>query len=75
MQGSQLPDSEITKEIKIEKVRERNKILEEKIDRIKQELPIETSKALNDTRLPGASSWLGVLPLEEEYGFCLNKGE
>ena len=33
-----------------------------------------TLKAMKDFKIPGASSWLGVLPLVE-FGFVLNKGE
>ena len=31
-------------------------------------------KAIQDAKMPGASSWIGVLPLAE-FGFALNKGE
>ena len=33
-----------------------------------------TLKAIQDAKMPGASSWLGVLLLAE-FGFALNKGE
>ena len=41
---------------------------------IDETLPPETLKAVEDTRQPGASAWLTVLPLKE-HGFSLNKGE
>ena len=48
--------------------------MNEKVSLIDQTLPPETKKAVEDTRLPGASSWMSVLPLSL-YGFSLNKGE
>ena len=56
------------------KSEDREKLLKEKITKIDEALTLETCKAVNDTRLPGASSWLTVLPLRD-YGFSLNKGE
>ena len=57
-----------------EKIKEKEKSLKEKVLIIDQNLRPDTKKAVEDARLPGASSWLSVLPLTE-YGFSLNKGE
>ena len=45
-----------------------------KIERVDQGLSTQTAGAVQDARTPGASSWLDVLPLEEN-GFSLDKGE
>ena len=41
---------------------------------IDQKLSVKTLKAVKDARIPGTSSWLSALPLEE-YGFNLTKTE
>ena len=41
---------------------------------MEQDQTPHTLKAIQDAKMPGASSWLGVLPLAE-FGFTLNKGE
>ena len=73
-QGSQLPDEDEVKSIKAEKAKERETLLKEKIKIIDQTLPEKTLKAVTDARVPGTSSWLSALPLEE-YGFNLTKNE
>ena len=73
-QLGELPDHQTVKTIKHEKQKEKEKNLNEKVSLIDQTLPPETKKAVEDTRLPGASSWMSVLPLSL-YGFSLNKGE
>ena len=73
-QSSQLPDQETVKTIRKEKSSERERLLKEKVREIDETLTPETLKAVKDTRHPGASAWLSVLPLKE-HGFSLNKGE
>ena len=73
-QLGELPDHQTVKTIKHEKQKEKEKNLNEKVSLIYQTLPPETKKAVEDTRLLGASSWMSVLPLSL-YGFSLNKGE
>ena len=41
---------------------------------MEQDQTPHTLKAIQDAKMPGASSWLGVLLLAE-FGFALNKGE
>ena len=41
---------------------------------MEQDQTPHTLKAIQDAKMPGASSWLGVLPLAE-FSFALNKGE
>ena len=45
-----------------------------KIDDVKKQLKPENLRIFQQTRQPGASSWLNVLPLSE-HGFNLNKNE
>ena len=73
-QSTQLPDQQIVKTLRKEKSSERENTLKEKAQEIDGRLPPETLKAVKDTRQPGASAWLTVLPLKE-HGFSLNKGE
>ena len=42
--------------------------------KVEQDQTPHTLKAIQDAKMPGASSWLGVLLLAE-FGFALNKGE
>ena len=42
--------------------------------KVEQDQIPHTLKAIQDSKMSGASSWLGVLPLAE-FGFALNKGE
>ena len=69
-----LPDPQAVKSIKNERKSQKEKDLKEKCEHIDQNLAPQMKKAVADTRLPGVSSWLSVLPLSA-YGFSLNKGE
>ena len=69
-----LPDPQTIKSIKNERKSQKEKDLKEKCERIDQNLTQQMKKAVDDTRLPGVSSWLTVLPLSD-YNFSLNKGE
>ena len=40
---------------------------------VREELPPTLLKAVDLARVPGSSSWLTSLPIEE-HGFCLHKG-
>ena len=73
-QSIELPNPETVKAIKNEKKKEKDHVLKEKIAIVDQTIPPTSKKAVEDARLPGASSWLTVLPLQT-YGFALNKGE
>ncbi|XP_066931552.1 uncharacterized protein [Clytia hemisphaerica] len=73
-QSIDLPNPETVKRIKNEKKREKEQLIKDKATAIDQTLSPSMRKAVDDTRLPGASSWLTVLPLQE-YSFALNKGE
>ena len=53
-QGTSLPSSQTVNEIKNEKKRERDQLLNEKTVTVDQHLSPETMKAVEDTRLPGA---------------------
>ena len=69
-----LPDVQLVNDIKNEKQRQKEKDLNEKVKQVDENLSPQMKKAVEDTRLPGVSSWLSVLPLSD-YGFALNKGE
>ena len=47
-------------------------VLNRKIEQVENSLPTETLRIIEQTKQPGASNWLSVLPLEE-HGFSLNK--
>ena len=49
-------------------------VLNRKIKQVENSLPTETLRIIEQTKQPGASNWLSVLPLEE-HGFSLNKRE
>ena len=65
-----LPDPQLVKDIKNEKQRQKEKDLNNKVHYIDENLTPEMKKAVEDTRVPGVSSWLSVLPLSA-YGFAL----
>ena len=60
-QGTQLPDPKIVKNIMTEKIKDKEKSLKEKVLIIDQNLRPDTKKAVEDARLPGASSCLSFL--------------
>ena len=76
LQHDQMPDETIPEmnEIKKQKTQERENYLVEKAKNITEGQPLNTAKAGEESKMPGASSWLSALPLEE-YGFALNKSE
>ena len=73
-QGSNLPDESETNDIKRKLLVEKKNSMSLKVQNIEKNLPTQTVTALKDAQMPGASSWLSVLPLAE-YGFTLNKSE
>ena len=73
-QGTELPNKNGMSQIK-RNIRKENDIkTSERTLRVEQNQTPNTLKALHDAKIPGASSWLKVLPFEE-FGFALNKGE
>jgi hypothetical protein len=77
LQGNTLPDKTEIKEIKIAVKKQHLESSVAKVEDIEKNLPPTTLRAMQQSKEKGASSWLGVLPLEE-YGFVspgLNKGE
>ena len=73
-QDNTLPDKNEVNEIKREVQQKKDKTTLEKALKVEKDQPPNTLKALQDAKMPGASSWLNVLPLAE-FGFTLNKGE
>ena len=73
-QGSTLPDKSEVQDIKRRVSNDQEARISEKALEIEQSQTPQALKAIQDAKMPGASSWLGVLPLAE-YGFSLNKGE
>ena len=73
-QGNELPNKNEVLEIKQRIRKENDTKITERTLKVEQNQTPHTLKALHDAKMPGASSWLSVLPLEE-FGFTLNKGE
>ena len=74
LQGNTLPNNEDRKSIISEQNRSKMAVLNRKIEQVENSLPTETLRIIEQTKQPGASNWLSVLPLEE-HGFSLNKRE
>ena len=73
-QGNKLPNKTEVNEIKRRITNEQEVRISEQALKVEQNQTPHTLKAVQDAKMPGASSWLGVLPLAE-VGFALNKGE
>ena len=73
-QGSTLLNKTEVNEIKRKITNKRETRNSEQALKLEQDQTPHTLKAIQDAKIPGASSWLGVLPLAE-FGFALNKGE
>ena len=74
IQGSNLPSEPETNDIKRKLLVEKESLMSIKVQNVEQNQLPQTVTAMKDAQLPGASSWLSVLPLAE-YGFTLNKSE
>ena len=73
-QGNALPNKAEVNEIKRKITNEQEVRISEQALKVEQDQIPHTLKATQDAKMPGASSWLCVLPLAE-FGFALNKGE
>ena len=60
--------------LKMEQQKENEKKIQKNAEKIEQNLDENVKRALAQAKEKGSSSWLNVLPLEEQ-GFVLNKGE
>ena len=72
-QGNTLPNKTEVNEIKCKITNEQEIRISEQALKVGQDQTPHTLNAIQDTKKPGASSWLGVLPLAE-FDFTLNKG-
>ena len=73
-QSNHLPDQDDVKKSKTEALCKINKHSCEKAKNIKTKQKVEMVRTLEQLSEPGASSWLGALPLKDQ-GFNLNKSE
>ena len=73
-QGNTLPNKTEANETKRKIKNEHEVRISERALKVEQDQTPHTLKAIQDAKMPGASSWLGVLP-SVEFGFALNKGE
>ena len=73
-QSDDLPAAEDVVQARTAAVSHLKEIESQKIEDIKQGQDVHTKRALEQLSAPGASSWLGALPLES-HGFNLTKGE
>ena len=73
-QGNTLPNKTEVNEIKRKITNEQETRISEQALKLEQDQTPHTLKAIQDAKMPGTSSWLGVLLLAE-FGFALNKGE
>ena len=73
-QSKVLPSEEVVKEAKATGVVRMKEYESQRATELKTSLPTETQRKLEQLSQPGASSWLGALPLESQ-GFNLTRGE
>ena len=73
-QGNTLPNNTEVNEIKSKIKSEEEVRISEQALKVEQDQTPHTLKAVQDAKMPEASSWLSVLPLGE-FGFALNKDE
>ena len=74
LQGDTLPDEIVVKEARSNAENKSKQALVSKVERVGQSLSPTSARAVEHAKQPGASSWLSVIPLEEQ-GFVLTKGE
>jgi hypothetical protein len=74
LQGNSLPNADEVDQKRKEAFSQKSEILNQKSNLVDQSLPADVQRSLLQARDQGASSWLGVLPLEK-HGFALNKSE
>ena len=70
-QGNTLPNNIEVNEIKRKITNEQEVRISGQALKVEQDQTPHTLKAIQDAKMPGAFSWLGVLPLVE-FGFALN---
>ena len=73
-QGNTLPNNIEVNEIKRKITNEQEVRISGQALKVEQDQTPHTLKAIQDAKMPGVSSWLGLLPLVG-FGFALNKGE
>ena len=73
-QSDELPNVDVVRNAKNDAIREVKTFQSERTLNIKNMQSSETQRSLEQLSEPGASSWLGALPLETQ-GFNLTKGE
>ena len=73
-QSDDLPSADEVKEAKSKAITDSKKREDEKNKQIKLAQDAKTQRTLEQLSEPGASSWLGALPLAS-HGFNLTKGE
>ena len=74
LQGTNLPDPDEVNKTALEVKKLRDNIEKQKEEIVISTLSQGTTKAVEQAKEKGASSWLSTLPLEDQ-GFTLNKGE
>ena len=74
IQGNTPPNKTEVNEIKRKITNEQEVRISEQALKVEQNQTPHTLKAIQDAKMPGASSWLVILPLVE-FGFVLNKDE
>ena len=73
-QGNTLPNETEVNKMKLKIKNEQEVRISERALKVEQDQTPQTLKVIQDTKMPGPSSWLGALPLAK-FGFALNKGE
>ena len=73
-QADSLPSEDIVKKARSTTMQRIHSIEEKNIEDIKLKQSEDMKRNLEQISEPGASSWMGALPLSQ-YGFDLNKGE
>ena len=74
IQGNTPPNKTQVNEVKRKITNEQEVRISEQALKVEQNQTPRTLKAIQDAKMPGASSWLVILPLVE-FGFVLNKDE
>ena len=73
-QGDDLPDGNIRKKKLADVKKENNAKLQTQIEKVEGSVIPQTLRVIEQTKQPGASNWLSVMP-SDEHGFNLNKSE
>ena len=73
-QANETPHDAVVSSLQQSVRREKNEVLQTKLNGIKNSLTLKTQRAVDLASEKGASNWLTVKPIDE-IGFALNKGE